>query len=537
MGESFDREDAAFLSSVDRSHGDHHHRSDSDTNMGSGSFEYVARNTATTEKIRFRLMVVLLLMVLALETGGIMSMGPGTRIFESIACRNYYLLHDPAKIGASGQVNEDLCKINDVQAEVAAIVGYKQFFDGLLSASLAIPYGLLTDRVGRKRSICLNIPGFFLNLVIILITLCFPDAFPLRTLWLASLAWFIGGGPVVVFANLWTMMTDMTAEEERASVFFNIGVAMFAAQFIASLMSSWLMTSNPWIPMLIGFSIIMLGLLLALSLPETIPARVSQSKEQPTVELANLSPEDNGHMDSSFHANSREKPLPFPKNQSSFEDTYSRCRRYLSPYTFIFRNKGILLLLTAFFLYRLGCGSDWFLVQYISTRYSWTLAQATFLSSFKAALSIPLFLYVIPSMSRYLLRSMKADAKDLRLAGISVLFLIIGTFGIAQASSVRVLIPSLVLQTFGSGFVFLVRSLITTLVEKEETARLFTAIEILQTGGNVLASLTITRVFQRGLEIGGSWIGLAWTTASVLFGMVGVAIWLFKLPPVRRAGE
>ena len=55
------------------------------------------------------------------------------RIYESITCRKYYLEQDPSQIGADGQVQEELCKVKDVQTEVAAVKGYMEFFDGLLS--------------------------------------------------------------------------------------------------------------------------------------------------------------------------------------------------------------------------------------------------------------------------------------------------------------------------------------------------------------------------------------------------------------------
>lgn len=410
-----------------------------------------------------------------------------------------------------------------------------------------------------------------MNGIIVYIPLLFPDVVPLWTVWLSALAWFIGGGPVMIFATLWTMLADVTSEEERwvlflfsffsicnvpvlissrASVFFKFGVAAFGAESFASLISSWLMALNPWIPAVIGFCIVMLGMLLALTLPETKHFRVSQPKEELTVELAELSPDDASLMehshqkeerasdDSRFLENAHVESLEFTdakatNQQSFFTKLHSRCRPYLTPYIFIFQNKRILLLLTAFFVSRLSRGSS-FLAQYISTRYTWSLAQATFLVSFKPALSVPLFLYIIPSMSRYLLRYMKPDAKDLQLARLSVLLLVVGTLGIALAPSIAILIPSLILQTGGSGFVYLIRSLIATLVGKEEMARLFTAIEILQAAGNVVSSLTITTVFQAGLKMGGPWVGLAWMVTSILFAVVGVAMWKFELPPARR---
>jgi hypothetical protein len=71
-------------------------------------------------------------MILAVEIGFAFLEGPMTRIMEAITCRQYFLVADPTKIGADGQVPEAMCKIGEVQAELAAVKGYHMFFDGTL---------------------------------------------------------------------------------------------------------------------------------------------------------------------------------------------------------------------------------------------------------------------------------------------------------------------------------------------------------------------------------------------------------------------
>ncbi|PYH49136.1 MFS general substrate transporter [Aspergillus saccharolyticus JOP 1030-1] len=496
------------------------------------------------KKIRFRLMVTLFAMILAVEVGICMSNGPVTRIFESIACREYYQQYDPTQIGANGQVDEDLCKIKEVQQDLAAVKGYMEFFDGTLSAILAIPYGLMADRFGRKSTICLSIPGFALNCLMQLAVMWFPDTFPLRTVWASSLAWLLGGGPVVAFAIIWTMMSDVSTEEERAAIFFKFGVAGMGADFASSAASSWLMALDPWLPLLLGWGLAVIGMFFALSLPETMGAfpgagskkstnlelgqifsSQSEYKTVPTKEQEQeVSSDDEETGPEDAYADEKSGAAPATQ-QSLFAVVKRRIRAYFAPYAFIVENRQIMLLLSAFLVYRLSRGSSWFLVQYISTRFKWTLAEANFLMSFKPALTIPLFLFVLPAISRRLLKTMKPTQKDLSLMRVSIVFLAVGTLGIGLSSHVYMLIPSLLLQTSGSGFVFLTRSLITTLVKREETARLFTIIEVLQSMGNVVASLSITTVFQIGLELGGPWIGLAWMMTATAFTLVGLAVW------------
>ncbi|GCB18867.1 hypothetical protein AAWM_01752 [Aspergillus awamori] len=532
--EPLDREDAPFLASGQRP--------SSPVDEGEPSPSDAQKEHL--RKTRFRLMLTLFAMILAVEVGICMSNGPVTRIYESIACREYYAQHDPTQIGADGEVQEELCKVKAVQQDLAAVKGYMEFFDGILSAVLAIPYGLLADRRGRKSTICLSIPGFALNCIIQLVVMWRPDVFPLRTVWASSLAWLFGGGPVVAFAIIWTMMSDVSTEEERAAIFFRFGVASMGADFASSAASSWLMSLDPWLPLLLGWGLAVIGMFFALSLPETMRVGSSQPTwKQPSMEMSQVSP-----------GNAEYKEVPSKEQEQEvlsdeetlqgeeasfttktarptfFASAKQRSRAYFAPYSFIFRNKQIMLLLTAFLVYRLSRGSSWFLVQYISTRYKWTLAEANFLMSFKPALTIPLFLFILPAISRQLLKTMKPTQKDLQLMRISIGLLAVGTLGIGLSPSVAMLIPSLLVQTSGSGFVFLTRALITTLVNREETARLFTIIEVLQSVGNVIASLSITTVFQIGLELGGPWIGLAWMMTATAFTLVGVAIWMFRIP-------
>ncbi|KAJ5102518.1 hypothetical protein N7532_003047 [Penicillium argentinense] len=511
------------------------------------------QNNASAKKIGFRLKMILFTMILAVEVGLAFLEGPMVRILESIACRQYFAGVDPSKIGANGNVPEGQCKVAEVQAELAAVKGYHMFFDGLLSAAMAFPYGLLADRRGRKSTLALGIPGFAVNSMISLAVMWFSDIFPLRAIWLSSLGWLIGGGPVVSFAIIWTMMADVTTEAERAGIFFQFGIVSMGADFVSTAASSWLMALNPWVPLIIGFIIIFFGLLLVLVLPETKHAFTPQRSEPTNVELSELDGNDESKFrfdkpndsDNEMHTRpsmDAHMSWSYPKTTSRVRAWWDKCRTnirfYLRPYLFILNHKPVLLLLSVFLIYRLSRGSSWFLTQYISTRYHWTLAEANLLVAFRPTISIPMFLWGLPYLKKYYLNARHSSTqKDLSLARASILLFTLGTLGIGLSPAIATLIPSMVIQASGSGFVFLTRSIITTLVERDQTARLYTVIEILQSVGNVVASLTITAVFQLGLRLGGFWIGLAWMVTSSLFCMVAAAIWVFRLPPAPRNEE
>lgn len=472
-------------------------------------------------RTRFRLLITLIVILLAFEIGGQMIPGPMVRLIETIACDNYWRRHDPARLPASGHLPEHLCKISAVQTEVATVKGYSDLLEGLLCLSTlvwrqsvdvdiaagaicAIPYGILADRYGRRRAIRLTIPGFLLNSVITNSVLWFSDVLPLRAIWLAALSWTIGGGPSVALVVIWTMLADLTTDQQRARLFFRVGLASQIASFLASVISSELMTLNPWTPLLLGCGTVTIGLGCALSLPETM-SRVK------TAEMARSCSDES--------LLSCETPS---KSESACPLVPRKIARLIHPYLFIL-NRPLLLLLFSFATVQFAQSSSSFLTQYISTRFSWTLARANLLTSLHIAITIPVFLFLLPFLSK-VLHFLPQPRRDLQVARFSDFALILGSLGVGLSPSVVLLIPSICLHAIGAGFALTIRSLITALVKREETARLYSAIEILQMVGGTLGSLCFTKAFSSGLRMGGVAAGLVWILGSLLYALVGLAL-------------
>lgn len=487
-------------------------------------------NNASREKLRIRLMITLYAIILLVEMGSAMTHGPFTRIFESIACKHWYQDHDPSQIGSDGEVPEEACKSAAIQSEVATIKGVMEFFDGVTSVLLAIPYGLLADRIGRKPTIMLSIPGFILNMVICFVVLWWSDIFPLRAIWFSALSWLFGGGLVVAAALVWTMMADVTTEKQRSAMFFQFGVVIMGSEFLSNSIGSWLMIYSPWRPLLIGWSIVIIGLCLGLTLPETKNA-FSPSKppeQEDAHEMSELSTLTDDEEE-------EEGILPFAKAtpvQQPPITAWAKIKASFVAYSFFFKDRQVILLSSAFLVYKLSRGTAWFLIQYVSTRYGWRIAAANMLTSLKSILMVFLFVAILPLASWYLQKKRGVDSrtKDLILTKFSVMCLLVGTLGMGLSPHVSIMLFFLVIQTMGAGFVYTTRSVVTTMIHRDQTARLYTLIEIIQAFGMILASPVMTGFFNLGLNLGGFWIGLAWMVAAGLFGIVGLIIWRVRLP-------
>jgi MFS family permease len=313
-------------------------------------------------------------------------------------------------------------------------------------------------------------------------------------------------------------------------MFFQFGVAVMGSEFLSNSLSSWLMVLDPWIPMVLGWAIIIVGVLLALTLPETMHAFPTKSKQH-AHELSDMSTDGGDHDTPRFGRSFEKEARP--------KDLRGKIKSAVSTYSFITENKQVMLLLSAFLVYRLSRGTSWFLTQYVSVRYGWTIASANMLVSLKSILMVILFIAVLPAASWYLInkRGIESRQKDLILTKASVISLLVGTLGIGLSPHVAVMIFCLIIQTLGAGFVYTTRSLVTTMIQRDQTARLYTAIEIIQAFGMILASPTMTTFFKWGLDLGHSWTGLAWMVAGVLFGVVAAVLWVVKLPPRPTSDE
>jgi hypothetical protein len=108
---------------------------------GDGPPDDSSSDTILPDKSRRWLAITLVAIMLTFEIGGQMIPGPMVRIIETIVCDDYWRAHDPSRLPDSGHVAEQLCKIEEVQAEVTTIKGYSDFLEGLLcSCQCSCPF-------------------------------------------------------------------------------------------------------------------------------------------------------------------------------------------------------------------------------------------------------------------------------------------------------------------------------------------------------------------------------------------------------------
>ncbi|KAK3302862.1 uncharacterized protein B0T15DRAFT_495435 [Chaetomium strumarium] len=148
--------------------------------------------------------------LLILNIGSHITLVPQTAILQDIVCAKYYAHRAPLL----GHPRADECKVEPVQSEVAYLNAWKDVVEAVPATVLAVPYGRLADRIGRKKVLLLAIAGCLLNDVWTRIT-GFPTLFPLRAVWFGGLWQLIGAGAATFSSVSFVLVADVCPAEQR----------------------------------------------------------------------------------------------------------------------------------------------------------------------------------------------------------------------------------------------------------------------------------------------------------------------------------
>ncbi|OJD26098.1 hypothetical protein ACJ73_02525 [Blastomyces percursus] len=462
--------------------------------------------------------------VFCIDFGAYLSIAPLTRIYEAIACRNYYEKHDPGRYRLLEEIPEEQCKISPVQSELAFVQGLQISFEALPSILLSVPYGRLADNVryGRKFTLALAVAGLLIGQLWVIMVCWFSKVMPLRAVWLGSTALLLGGGTGMAIAMLMTMITDIVETRYRSTAFFQIALAVVLAQFVAPFVSSWMMSKGgPWKPLFVGTICSSCGLPLISLIPETVHLRELKKHEQPTSQGQGTSDDD------------IEVPL------SSKTTLKHRLQLLRTATRSVVPNRTTTLILCILFITNVGSKHLSIMLLYVSTRYSIPLSTANFSLTIFAGVNIFLLLVFLPTVSRYLTvnRRYSTTTKDLILSRYSITMYTIGALCLGLAPTIATMITGLVIFTLGSGFNSLNLSLVATYVEPQHMARLYSVMSVVSTLGVFIGSPLLAGLFSLGLKMGNAWVGLPYFGITLLYGMIFVAVWFIRLPDNASGGN
>jgi hypothetical protein len=290
-----------------------------------------------------------------------------------------------------------------------------------------------------------------------------------------------------------------------------------------------MMRFDAWTPVYLATTLVLVGACLSFFIPETLHSQ--SAPFDGAFEAAAITGEKTPLI-SSFPENILDREsytvAETPK-RSMWQICYSNFQDAIGV---AFQDRRIFTILATFPLHVISRSTMKFLLQYVTQRYSWTMAQAGFLNSLRASVNIVLLVVILPLATKLLLGKLGLSnmRKDLSLAKASMLLLTIGSFTIAASPTIALLTASLITYTLGTGFALFIRSLATSLVEPDQVGRLYSAMTVFDAFGQMTAGPILAELFHIGIKRGKVFSGLPFLVGGVFHGLVLAVLWLIKLP-------
>ncbi|KAK4219174.1 major facilitator superfamily domain-containing protein [Rhypophila decipiens] len=455
------------------------------------------------------------------------------------------------------------CKTSPlVQAEFSIINSWSVVLQLLPGLVMAVPMGLLADKHGRTVVMALSMAGMTLGYGFSILVCSVPDFFggSLRWTWAGSVFNFLGGGMTVFSAMVFSMLADVSGEGERSTAFSYLTAGMHAGAIIAPPATYWLMkVGGDWTSVYVGLSILVLAIIFALCLPETLRSRPSEEEALPPFSS-------NGAIKPGL---GKPKDLLLPKMKTGLR----QFRDFLKLF-----HTNLILLMTSILLTTFGRDAQTVLMQYVTVKFGWSWSEAGLIQSIQSITTLTLLTALLPLASYFLLkyrhilppiivRIQGPQSRDLTLARVSILLQTLGAFLTGFSPSAGVLVPSVILSSLGTGFNILVRGLMTTMLlssssssegpsytslspsnggpddddeppaqraervkgddiegKDSHIALLNSSIAWVETAGAMIATPLLAGSFRLGLSWAGIWTGLPFFLAGCLFAFATVVV-------------
>ncbi|KAF2671368.1 MFS general substrate transporter [Microthyrium microscopicum] len=461
---------------------------------------------------KFSTLYIISMFALIIDISFGMMITPMSRLLELGVCRNFYAIHDPSVIQPGGDVLEQLCKIAPVQSKLAEINGILGMLGALPGLLFSIPYGIMADTYGRKVISAVSIVGLSLGMIWFYLVLIFYEVFPIEAVYAFPVFFIIGGGGPIISALIQAMIADVTPVELRGRVYMLMAITPIAGFSIGPLVGAKVMDLyGPSWAFLWSIPPRFFSLILLYFIPETGDFGDS--------ETGNASSIPNGQPDST-------KSFMGAKIQKLVD----HARHDVWP---IIRKTPVMLGMVSLVVNNFGTPIVGVLIQYFAAKFHWSYSSIAYVITYQSIVQIVMLLTFLP-LADFLLRKRYAtpELANLALSKISIFFLVAGCIALGLVQQASGAFFAIIIYVAGVGYAPSLRSFMTSLVPRDDTALLFALIGVFDSFGSLAGAPILAWAFSTGINIGGIATGLPFFVAGLIFGLSGITIWLIR-PPIK----
>ncbi|KAM3524283.1 hypothetical protein MY4038_007824 [Beauveria bassiana] len=436
------------------------------------------------------------------------------QIMEDVICRGVHADHQLNMLSRP----DSRCKGNDVQKVLSMVSAVDLSAEMIVPILVQIPYGIIADKYGRRIVIFLSLFGCVLKILWTVVVLSLPNNLNIWAILWGNLAYFIGGGGTLAGAMCYTLFSDVTPAAERTMVFYQVNAVLRIVGVAATPLAAFLLGVNPWMALWIGIGLLVVGTACTLLLPETLDLRRAADQRR-----------------ASHGAWAEPRPQPMAKvsARSAIQRALASARSDFSHiWRFLLTSQGVMLLMVCNALaFPMKLALDGDLLQYMTKRFHWSWSTATYILSIENFFALGVLMVVLPATAWALDRRGRSPLqRDLFLARVSAVFAFLGTTLIAFAPVGWLCMLALVIYSFASGFSPLFRSILSIIVEPHTIGALNTVIATIESIMGLISAPTLAWLFNRGMDLGGVWIGLPFMFTALLAALSTLGVFAFKLP-------
>ncbi|KAI0096801.1 MFS general substrate transporter [Nemania sp. FL0031] len=444
------------------------------------------------------------------------------QVFEAVICDEHYKAH-PVPVTAisnttfplSDALPPNRCEAQPIQKELALLRGFQQFVPVFAALLCTIPYGLLAERIGRRRVLILSGAGIFASFSWV-IAVCYFRFVPIRWVLLSGIFLFIGGGDAVTSSVIHAIVTDATSRAERAQIFLYLHAADVVSGFFGPAISGALMEKGyTWTILILADVTLFSGaFILTQFIPETL-AMKSSNNTSPASECMNPHPI---------------TPSTGCSILSSFSKTVNDIRLevygLLSPLLDILKSNRQAILLLGIFAPQTAARELFTVIgpQYSKAKYSLSYARSNILLALFQGAQGLFVVFLLPLVTRTIAdpRGWTPWSRDRRYTISSIAITAFGLLVIGFAPAVAVETIGLLLIALGSCTTGLLMSLLSGTVRLSQVSAVYSTALMLSVATRSVVGPVASALLANGLDLGRAWMGLPFAVMSIL--MVGVSL-------------
>ncbi len=290
----------------------------------------------------------------------------------------------------------------------------------------------------------------------------------------------------------------------RTNLFFYVNAFGHSTRIVGPVICASLMKMSIWAPIWLGVALQAFSVLGSLAMPETLDTAVKDGGDSATSSA--------DHNNETAQNDSSLKNSP---DMSIVDEVLTSLSRLVQ----IFSDWRMLFLAAVYPVRMMSSALTDLLPRYISYRYHWSLANATYLYSLQATGAATCLFALLPVVSDFLGKRFELSAvqKSVVLARVSFGFSALSLLLQGVAPSIPVLICALVIGTLGSGLPAVLRALAGSLIGQKDNGKVFTGLAVAETISQMLAYPAIAGLYNVGIgKGGGAWLGMPFDITGLI---------------------